>query len=523
MPGGLTERRRRAVALAGAVAIVAVVAIVGVLAAGDGEDASAKPNIVLITTDDQAHDSFNRRVMPNTFELLVDEGTVPEDFIVTTPLCCPSRASLLTGQYGHNNGVLANRYNMLIDKGNTLPVWLREAGYRTAHVGKYLNNYEKASPDVAPAPGWDEWATVVGASYFDYELHLNDGAVEHGNGPRDYLTRVITRHARRAITNADGAEQPLFLQVDYYAPHVDPSDDERCGDAALPDPRDADAFTDPKLPRPASFNEQDVSDKPGFVKAKPPLGREAIAGMKRRYGCALASLQAVDRGVREIVGELEAAGELDDTVIAFMSDNGVLRGQHRSGYGKHLAYEETLRVPVVIRVPPSVVGGAEPPSRLAEPTANIDLAPTFVELAGAEPCTADDECRTMDGRSLVGALTDRGSLPPDRALVVELDEGANPEELVGPCRFRGLRAGGWFYLEHEIAQDLATGECSPVDELELYDLERDRAQLENLLPAPADSAEASRAEELAARLERLAECSGIRGRDPEPDGASYCD
>jgi N-acetylglucosamine-6-sulfatase len=520
--------RRRALRALLALCLLSALAVALNACGGEGgqdeRPVSDGPNIILIVSDDQSLDEFNSRVMPETTRLLVDEGTVPEDFVVTTPLCCPSRASLLTGQYGHNNGVLANRYELLKNPESTLPVWLHDAGYHTAHFGKYLNNYDKVVKDVGPAPGWDEWGTVVGASYYDYELHLEDRTEEHGDRPSDYLARVITRHARRTIENQASDERPLFMQLDYYEPHPDPSDDKRCGDAALPDPRDADLFTHPKLPRPPSFNERDVSDKPAFQRSL-PFTPDKIARITRRFGCAEASLRSVDRGVGEVVEALRKAGELDDTVIAYMSDNGVLRGQHGIGGGKHIAYAETQRVPVALRVPAGVLGGVQPPRGLEGPTANIDLAPTFLDLAGAEPCSAGGDCRVMDGRSLVGALTGKEPLDPARSRLVELDESAKPEKLVGPCRYRGIRTAEIFYVEHEIAQSLKTGECVPVDDRELYDLVEDPFEMENLLPpgGGTPAAEALGAEQ-AEILEGLYDCQGIAGRDPEPPpGISYCE
>ena len=504
-------------------------AALAALAAGCGGDGAGErpvsdgPNIVLITSDDQALDSFNRDAMPQTTRLLVDEGTVPEDFIVTTPFCCPSRASLLTGQYGHNNGVLANRYAELRDPESTLPVWLRDAGYTTVHVGKYLNNYDKVSRKVKPAPGWDGWATVVGSGYYEYPLYGAKGPRNFGSKPSDYLGRVITRRAVGAVKDAADGDRPLFLQVDYYAPHPSPTDDPRCGDSALPDPRDLGLFTNARAPRPPSFAEEDAADKPRFLR-RDPLTRRAIADIDRRFGCQLASMRSVDRGVAAIADALERAGELDNTVIAFMSDNGVLRGHHGIAEGKHIPYEETLRVPVALRVPPGVLG-TEAPSVLEGPAANIDLAPTFLDLAGAKPCTSGGECRVMDGRSLVPALTASEPLDPDRVRLVEIDESADPKELVGPCRYRGMYDGSLFYLEHEIAQSVTTGECVEVDDRELYDLADDPFQLENLLPpGGGDSAAERLGSDEAHLLEGLHDCQGIAGRDPQPrGGAAYCE
>lgn len=518
----MARGRRTAAITAAALTAAAALAGCGGDEGGEPRPVSDGPNIVFITSDDQALDSFNREAMPKTFNLLVDQGTVPQDFVVTTPLCCPSRASLLTGQYGHNNGVLSNHYENLKNPESTLPVWLRDSGYTTAHVGKYLNNYDKAAPDVGPAPGWDGWATVIGASYYDYDLYTADGPRHYGEAPADYLGVVTTQRAVGVITDQADDERPLFMQVDYYQPHPDPSADKRCGDTALPDPRDSGAFKDPQLPMPPSFNEREVSDKPPFLR-RAPLDEHAIERMRRRFGCSLASMRSVDRGVEAIVAALREQGELDDTVIAFMSDNGVLRGHHRFSGGKHIAYEETYRVPVALRVPAERLGGAEPPARLKGPAANIDLAPTFLDLAGAGPCSVDDNCRVMDGRSLVPALSGKKPLDPKRVRLIEIDEGANPDKFVGPCRYRGMLEGDVFYIEHEIAQSRRTGECVQVNDREMYDLERDPYQLRNIVRRHRVFFVDPSAE-YAKTLERLHDCQGIRGRDPKPPkGIAYCE
>ena len=208
-----------------------------------------------------------------------------------------------------------------------------------------------------------------------------------------------------------------------------------------------------------------------------------------------------------------------------MSDNGVVRGHHRIAGGKHVAYQETLRVPIALRVPPDLLDGAEAPRTLEGPAANIDLAPTFVDLAGADSCRADGECRIMDGRSLVPALSGSEPLDPARIRLIEIDEKANPDKLVGPCKYRGMIDENLFYLEHEIAQDVVTGECVQVDDRELYDLSRDPYELQNLLPPDGpDPATEQLEPSLAETLELLHDCQGIEGRDREPpEGISYCE
>src|SRR5918995_5042326 len=160
-----------------------------------------RPNVVLIQTDDQAASTLRRETMPNVLDRVAARGTSFTDAIVTTPLCCPSRASLLTGQYAHNHGVLRNDYRQLREKGNTLPAWLRRSGYRTIHVGKFLNVYRKArGPETRPAPGWDVWQTVQEPNtYYDYELSVNGKEVRFGSSDGEYLTDVLSRKAARLV------------------------------------------------------------------------------------------------------------------------------------------------------------------------------------------------------------------------------------------------------------------------------------------------------------------------------------
>src|SRR4051794_21510390 len=175
-----------------------------------------RPNVVVIQADDQTVAQFTRRVMPNTFKLLVDHGTTFKDYIATTALCCPSRASLITGQYAHNHGVFANGgdkggYQALGDKGNVLPVWLERAGYNTIHLGKFLNGYWKVGDDpAAVGPGWDDWQTLINKedAYYDYDLSNNGQVVHYGDKPSDYVTRVLERKAVRAIHDYSKVNAP---------------------------------------------------------------------------------------------------------------------------------------------------------------------------------------------------------------------------------------------------------------------------------------------------------------------------
>ncbi|MGH2990493.1 MAG: sulfatase family protein [Solirubrobacterales bacterium] len=507
-----------------------LVLVLVALAAFPSAAAGKRPNIVLVVTDDQTLASLDAGTMPSTLGLIGGEGTEFTNAVATTPLCCPSRASMLTGQYAHNHGTLGNTpgYEALRHKANTLPVWLGRAGYVTAHVGKYLNRYKASvAHPTDVAPGWDEWHTVIDPSrryvrYYDYRLAVNGDAVRLGDRPRDYITRVINRRAARMVREHAPRSKPLYLQVDHRAPHTEEGVDSGgpCGGTVPPDPRDAGAFAAETLPRPPSFDEPDVSDKPSFIRALPRLGGATTAAIERRYRCALASLRSVDRGVRRVVAALRRERELDDTVLIFTSDNGFFFGEHRIPEQKTRPYEESVRVPLLIRVPERH-RGAQAPAQVSDPVANIDIAPTILDLARARPCRSAGECRVMDGRSLLGPIRGEGGWPDDRAIALEFDAGPRARRTL-VCRYEGVRAAGHVYVRHTAAAD-AAGDCRPVDEREHYDLGADPFQLDNLYPADPTTPQGASEDALEARLDALRNCAGIAGRDPASGGRPFCE
>ena len=508
-----------ALALAGAALVAA-----SSLAGGAGAQAEPQPNVVMVMTDDQTVDQMSRETMPKTTKLVYSRGTNFKQAIATTPLCCPSRASLLTGQYAHNHGVLENDYSLLRDEDSTLPVWLQAAGYRTIHVGKWMNRYKRTRGPNTIAPGWDEWHTALERySYYDYALRINGRKKTYGDKPDDYLTRVLSEIAVRQVEKAAG-RRPFYLQLDQYAPHIAPGDQDRCHKAAVPDPRDYDRFTDAELPGSPNFNEADVSDKPSFIQTLKSLKRKKIRDLERRYGCGLASLRGVDRGVADLFKALERTGELDDTAVIFISDNGFYYGEHRIPDAKQNPYEEALRIPLAMRLPASL--GADQPGSVGELVGNIDVVPTILDLAGAAPCTADGACRTLDGRSLMPYLTGQaGVIPSDRALAVELQRIALNAPVLGgrACTYTGVRAPNHLYVHHTEALNPRTRACEPVDETELYDLAEDPFELDNRHGAAAGSPDAITEATLAERAAMLHDCAGIEGRDPLPPSGHWCE
>lgn len=441
--------------------------------------AASRPNILVIMTDDQRLD--DQRVLSRTRSLLAARGTMFSNSFVAISLCCPSRASFLTGQYAHNHGVLANSgpnggYSRL-DSSNTVAVWLQDAGYYTAHVGKYLNGYGTASPE--PPAGWSRWFGLIDPStykYYGYSVSVDGVPVTYGESAGDYQTDVLAAEAERIIRSRAGSSQPFFLNVAPLAPHF-----ERIGGKSSPPrpaPRHEDAFADEALPATPSFDEPDVSDKPAHIRRLALLAPAKESRALANHRARLASLLAVDEMVERLVKALAETGQLDRTVIFFTSDNGFFLGEHRIPDGKYFVYEEAVRVPLIVR------GGGFPAGVTVDPLAsNVDLAPTIAGLTGARPR------RNPDGRSLLPLALDprqgRG-----RTLLIE---GFNPGR-VRPS-FKAVRDARWLYVEH------ATGDR------ELYDLQSDPHQLrsrQGSLPATQ--------KDLARRLARLRSCAGAACR-----------
>lgn len=437
------------------------------------------PNLVVVMTDDQRLDAMAH--MPRVAALLADEGAEVPETVASFPLCCPSRASYLTGQYTHNHGVQSNTrptggYLALTEPGTTFPAALAGAGYDTIHVGKYLNGYGNHAPPDVP-PGWTEWHGSIDPSSYRYEgVHLYEDGVETDH-EGEYSTDLYTDLAVAAIEERAGDERPFLLDVAYLAPHSEVSEEAREADdggAAVPAERHRGTAAGAVPPTTPSFDEADVSDKPAWVRALPRIDAATRARIEARQQAAAESLMAVDEGVARIVEALEAAGELDDTYVVFTSDNGLFAGEHRMPADKERFYEPVVRVPLLVRgpgiAPGTVVGGV---------AANVDVAPTLLDLADVEPT------RDVDGTSLVPALTGAGTIPADRAVLLEAG---------GPySRDLGVRTDRWAYFA------LATGER------ELYDLDADPDQLDNRVDDPAL---ADVQQQLAERLQALRVCRG---------------
>jgi N-acetylglucosamine-6-sulfatase len=449
-----------------------------------------QPNIILILTDDLADDDLS--YMPNLRSLLIEQGTNFENAFVTDSLCCPSRATILRGQYAHNHGILENglpnggyeKFRSLGRQNSTLATWLQDAGYRTVLIGKYMNDYEGTQVP----PGWDYWHAVSG-NYTSHDLNENGKIVSYDPGSY-YMTDVLADIAVDFIHDPDGhvpsfllPSRPFFMWLGTTAPHQ-PAD---------PAPRHANAFSDVSMPRPPSFDEGDVSDKPAWIRDNPPLDPEQIAYAEDLYRKRMQSMLAVDDMIGRLVGELRKSGELDNTYFFFTSDNGFHFGTHRLSVGKWTAYEEDISVPLIVRGP-----GVPKGRTLEHLVLNNDFAPTFADLGGAEipdfvdgrtlrPLLSDDPPLTDDWRQafLEEAMAEYAVAP---ASVTEeagprlLTGDVQPSEEVGrasPLQKSSVKEAGRPALKAVRTRDHLYVEYEN-GESELYDLEKDPYELDNV-------------------------------------------
>lgn len=340
---------------------VLAVALAGLHSAGPARAGVAGPNVILIVTDDQAWNTL--WAMPAVQSQLVAKGTTFPNSFTPTSVCCPSRATILTGEYAHTHGVWSNQPPHggfhLFDDSTTLATWLDDAGYRTGLIGKYLNGYDAEDASYVP-PGWDRWLGLIHdphGSYLDFYVS-DEGRLAHNAS--DYVTDFLRDEAAEFIR---GSAEPFFLYFAPTAPHKD----------AIPAPRHEGAFSDLQRFRPPSFNEGDVSDKPAWLSGTRPLSEEKIQDLDRLRIDMYETLLAVDQAVAALL----KATRGEPTVVLFTSDNGFEYGEHRLR-GKNDAYDHTSRIPLVVRQDGVVPAGAID-RRIA---LNVDLAQTMTSAAG---------------------------------------------------------------------------------------------------------------------------------------------
>jgi N-acetylglucosamine-6-sulfatase len=438
----------RFIALALAISLAALLSLwAGPTRGATGASDVGSPNIVVIVTDDQRWDTL--WAMPTLQSEIVAKGVTFANAFAVNPTCCPSRASILTGQYSNTTGVYTNKrpdggFPRFEDE-STIATWLDAAGYQTALSGKYLNLYSNRHVTYLP-PGWDRWfAMLTGASeeqdfyYFNYDVSDQGSLVEFGFAETDYSTDVFADRADAFIRGADPGS-PLFLLFTPVAPHY----------PAFPADRHETEFSELEDHRPPNYNEEDVSDKPAYVQNRPLMDAKHMRNLdnfrKRQYR----TLLAVDEAIATILAALTDTGRLGDTMIVFTSDNGLTWGEHRWVRSKLLPYEEVTRVPLVIRYDP-LTASSGVDSHLV---ANIDLTPTLAELAGIE-------APSVQGMSLMPLLASAGE-PWRTEVLIEHLQSQDPVPT-----YCALRNESYVYVTYSTGEE------------ELYDLALDPYQLDN--------------------------------------------
>jgi N-acetylglucosamine-6-sulfatase len=495
----------------------------GVLASSSADEPAAAdladpPNVVVIVADDL--DKTLVKYLPNVRSLIRGAGAELTNFYVEQSTCCTSRATLMSGRYAHNHGVIGNTWPQggfdrwkLTGESTALPVWLQAAGYRTAMMGKYFNEYPfHPTVDISAAqmarlrsyvpPGWDDWtAAVKGNAYAQSHYRLNVNGVVDEEHRETFLDTVLGGRAVslvNGLNDFDFASGGQFLYYSSYSPHTP-----YAHPAAY-----ADMFRSVRYPRTPDFNERNVSDKFGLTRKRKLLTAAGIARIDRAYRKRIRSVQVLDRNVGALVGALAATGALSNTYIVFTSDNGYIMGGHRREIGKYNHFEQTVNVPFFVRGP-----GITPGTRIDDVAGNIDIAPTIAAMTGAS-APAD-----ADGVSLLPRLTagvplarrhlllGRDLIPTNRTASTPLDEA--PEDFVLSARasrlndFVGVVTGRFKLIRY-----------THIRREELYDLERDPYELRNLLAKGRTSFMAmspkgkATVRSLRSALNRLVHCQG---------------
>jgi len=488
-----------------------------------------RPNIIVVMADDLETGLTERLLqngfMPNLKKHIIEQGITFKNSFVTTSLCCPTRATFLTGQYSHNHHVLSNELpdgsvTQLKDS-NTLVTWLKETGYKTCFVGKYLNKYgsdptalstSPLSPIYIP-PGWDDWHALIKRKMYNYSINSNGTYTKYGSAPSEYQTDKLASISAQIIQRTESNdEQPFFLWIAPHAPHIESNyknqetscEQTKWSASVPPAPRHQGVLSSWKLPKPPSFNEQDISDKPFSLADQPLMTETDIRCAEQQYRDRAESMLAVDDLIGTVVQALIDDNEWDNTVFIFTSDNGYYNGEHRL-FGKVLQYEEGIRVPLYIRIP----GIKSEPTNQRFALSN-DLAPTIAELAGASPNLK------MDGRSLLPIIQNPelknwrkrfllefyGSMP---AKYADLEFwGKKPSESLSSIKdnstFQGIRTD----FTDPVAPNQMLNIYSDGSK-EHYDLSADPYQLENKLHHSPPTLQSKTLEEY---LNKLKNCGG---------------
>lgn len=408
-----------------------------------GAVAAEAPNIVVVMSDDQPYYSVEGMPYVSSLDGLEPLGTLYNN----VALCCPARASFLSGLYSHHTGVELNSHADRFDPRQTLATWLDAEGYETGLFGKYFNGYPFGGGEGRVPPGWDRWTafTGLGANYYDYDLNIDGRVRKFGKTARDYSTDVLARKAKVFVKQAP---EPFFALVAPFGPHS----------PAIPAPRHEGLYDGVPFPIRPNFGEAAEGAPFSYQQFPSP----SLDQQQDRWRRQMETLQSVDDLTKSVV--TAADGRSGETLVVYLSDNGFSLGSHRWP-SKRCGYEECGRLPGLIRSPGD-------PSGLVASIA--DLAPTLADLAGS-PHTP------TDGHSFAPQLAGETS-DEERAVLLRHRSEPSPDKYGRDLpNFWGLRTQRWKYLRHGFG---AAGDGETERPEELYDLQADPFELKNVAREP---------------------------------------
>lgn len=553
-------RKHVLICLASVLAMFIVLAGSGLLSNNSkaaSTDAKAKqPNIIFILTDDLDVNTFNSKTMPRTYSFLKQKGTTVKNQVIPTATCCPSRASFMSGQYSHNNNVRSNGgryggyakyYSNEAERGLGLSYsigsWLQNGGYRTAFIGKYLNNYGDeyvfGNPTTEPpfVAGWDKWFVPIqnrSQKYFNFKVKFSEGLDDFRSGflPYDiskretsdfsidpinkvafynapqcapngfcsndvkrrqmavYSEKIFVNQAISFLQDRSLDSKPAFIWYASDAPHG-------TGDETLPDhkskswggpsynPIDENKFSNLVVKGKGAWNEKDMRDKPSYLRTLPRFSEQKLQKMLEHKKARWRAMYSLDRELGRLYSYLKSSGEAENTILIFTSDNGYASGQHRIPKGKNLPYREITEFPIIYRGP-GIRSGFTTPTLAA----NIDFAPTVLDLAGVPESVVRDPISgarsDLDGISLRSALTGFGYRKPRSAILLESVLFNENSDAFLP--YRGVRTSRYVYLRYYRTTDADFYNCPNADDSycvqgieEFYDLQKDPFQKKNLI------------------------------------------
>ncbi len=480
-PANRTRRCLRSIGVIAALALVASSCDSGSKSSGTSPTSSStatavnRPNIVFILADDLSWNLINERFAPHIVQLQ-RQGETFSNYFVANSLCCPSRSTIFTGLFPHDTNVATNLpadggFQKFQSEGldtKTFAVALQRAGYATSMLGKYLNGYgDPLKPKTAPVPpGWSDWHVSNSTGYAEFNFALNDnGTFDRYTGRDKYGVDVLNSDAQSFIKRAAG--KPFVIEVATFAPHA----------PYTPAPRNANDFPGLTQPRDASFNTNNVNP-PAWLGQRSPLGPKQIATIDASYRKRAQAVEAIDKLVADTQATLAAEDLAKNTYIVFSSDNGYHLGQHRLNRGKQTAFDTDIRVPLI------VAGPGVPADRVVpQVVQNIDLYPTFVQLAGGTPATS------IDGHSLLPLLHPSASPLPWRTVALVEHHGGNRDP--ADLDFEGGGGNPTTYEAIRISTEHLPGFRGPVEavyveyddrqrETEYYDIKNDPFELRNI-------------------------------------------